>query len=154
MGLRGRQHPAMSFVTTSSEVSKMRPHLKMLTGSYLTFKTKSEQSGGSPLCRLCRSGEELLIHLVASRPVMSDTRNKAISDMIGLAWNSQSQVDLTQYLSDEYFTTQFVLDVTSMNLPKRVSASDPVLSLFFKLSRDLCFYIDKTRTKLLKDLLT
>ena len=73
--------------------------------------------------------------------------------MINIAWNSDSQVNLTQYLSDEYLTTQFVLDVTSMNLPERISASDPVLSLFFKLSRDLCYYIDKTRTKLLKDLL-
>ena len=125
----------------------------MSAGNYLTYKIKSEQSGGSPLCRLCRSGEEeRLSHLIASCSIMHDTRQQILSEMIDMAWSSESQVDLSQYLANEKDTTQFVLDVTSMNLPHRINVSDPVLSSFFKLSRDLCFYIDKTRTKILKKL--
>ena len=41
IGLRGRPHPAISNVTTTHDVRKMRPHIKMLTGNYLTLEEKS-----------------------------------------------------------------------------------------------------------------
>ena len=58
LGLRGRLHPAITGVTTTHEVKKMRPHVKMLTGNYLTFEIKSLQSGGSAECRICSQSEE------------------------------------------------------------------------------------------------
>ena len=36
-----------------------------------------------------------------------------------------------------------------MNLPVRVSISDPILSEMFELSRDLCYKLDKKRTELI-----
>ena len=48
IGLNGRLHPAITGVTTSHQVKKMRPHIKMLCGNYLTYEIKSSQSGGSP----------------------------------------------------------------------------------------------------------
>ena len=53
LGLRGRLHPAITNVTTSHAVKKMRPHIKMLSGNYLTFEQKSMQSGGSPFRNNC-----------------------------------------------------------------------------------------------------
>ena len=53
LGLRGRLHPSITNVSTTHAVKKMRPHIKMLTGNYLTFQEKSRQSGGDPSCRLC-----------------------------------------------------------------------------------------------------
>ena len=51
LGLRGRHHPALANVITASEVKKLRPHLKLLSGYYLTFNAKYEQTNkGSPLC--------------------------------------------------------------------------------------------------------
>ena len=47
---------------------------------------------------------------------------------------------------------QFILDPTSLKLPARVSLYEPVVDDFYKLSRDLCFLIDKKRKKLLKEL--
>ena len=38
---------------------------------------------------------------------------------------------------------QFVLDPSSMNLSPRVHINDPILPELFKLSRDLCFAINK-----------
>ena len=57
-GLSGAHHPALSGVITSTEVKQMRPHLKMLSGDYLTYQTRSQQSGGSPDCRLCPASIE------------------------------------------------------------------------------------------------
>ena len=44
--LRGRHHPALSNMITTWDVTRSRPHLKFLSGNYLTYKVKSEQSGG------------------------------------------------------------------------------------------------------------
>ena len=47
---------------------------------------------------------------------------------------------------------QLILDPTSLNLPMRVSMQDPLVLEFFRLSRDFCHTIDKTRIALLKNL--
>ena len=66
LSLRGRPHPAISNVTTTYAVKKMRPHIKMLTGNYVTLEEKSLQSGGSPICRLCDLFEnESIEHLIS-----------------------------------------------------------------------------------------
>ena len=66
-GLTGRSHPAISSnIITTDDVKTMRPHLKMLGGDYLTYEIKSQQSGGSPLCRLCRSDIDSISHIVSS----------------------------------------------------------------------------------------
>ena len=40
-------------MTTTNDVKISRPHVKFLAGNYLTYQIKSEQSGGSPRCRIC-----------------------------------------------------------------------------------------------------
>ena len=58
-GLRGRHHPALPYLVITEEVKKSRPHLKFLTGDYLTYQMKFDQSGsGSPLCGICILGNE------------------------------------------------------------------------------------------------
>ena len=44
-------HFIQSSTKTYIQVKNMRPHIKMLLGDFLTYQTKSEQSGGSPHCR-------------------------------------------------------------------------------------------------------
>ena len=66
IGLRGRHHPALSNMATTNEVRISRPHLKFLAGNYLTYKIKAEQSGGSPRCRICTTGEEESVSHVIS----------------------------------------------------------------------------------------
>ena len=56
-------------------------------------------------------------------------------------------------LKNEQNVAQFILDPSSLNLPVRVSLSDPVISDFYRLSRQYCYKLDKTRTGLLKKLL-
>ena len=63
--------------------------------------------------------------------------------------NNSKFEDLFQ---NEELLCQFIRDPTSLKLPVRVSLYDPVVNDFYKLSRDLCFLIDKKRKKLLKEL--
>ena len=74
LGLRGRLHPAVTNVVTTHAVNKMRPHIKMLAGNYLTYQVKSNQSGGSPYCCLCDdvTEPESLEHLISKCSGITD----------------------------------------------------------------------------------
>jgi hypothetical protein len=77
IGLRGRHHPALSSMITTQDVKLSRPHLKLLAGNYLTYKIKADQSGGSPLCRICTSGhEETVSHVISSCQAMAVERDR------------------------------------------------------------------------------
>ena len=54
----------------------------MLSGNYLTFEQKSQQSGGSPLCRLCKNDTdpETLEHLIAKCEELSDIKSRITND--------------------------------------------------------------------------
>ena len=81
-GLRGRHHPAISNMLTTRDVKLSRPHLKFLSGNYLTYKVKSEQSGGSPLCRICSSEcEESVSHVISTCQSLAVERNRIISEI-------------------------------------------------------------------------
>ena len=58
--LRGKNHPSLSNVITSHEVRKLRPHLKFLSGDYLTYQTQFERTQkGSSMCKICESEMKL-----------------------------------------------------------------------------------------------
>ena len=50
--------------------------------------------------------------------------------------------------------TQFILDCTSINLSKRISADSEIFLEILSLSRDLCFGITRLRSEKLKLLTT
>ena len=70
IGLRGQCHPSLIGLISTSEVRKLRPYLKFLTGDYLTYQKKFDQTNkGSPLCRLCDLQEgESTCHILAICP--------------------------------------------------------------------------------------
>ena len=50
------QHPALFGLETTRNVEKLRPHLKMLTGDYLTYSRRAlDRMTGDPCCRICRN---------------------------------------------------------------------------------------------------
>ena len=133
----------------------MRPHIKMLSGNYLTFEIKSLQSGGSAECRLClQLGEtpqtESLEHLISLCVTFDDVRTRIKAKMASICHESGISIDIDHYSSSEF--CQFALDPSSLNLAKRVSITHPVLPLLFQQSRDLCYSIDKTRSHILSSL--
>ena len=82
---------------------------------------------------------------------MAVEREKLISDLRILCSKSRSTINFDKIVEDEKLLCQFVLDPTSLNLPTRVQMNDPLLGDFFRLSRDFCHLMDKTRTRLLKE---
>ena len=150
LGLRGRHHPAVGNINETSQVINMRPHLKMLTGDYLTYEKKSQQSGGMPHCRICISGEsESLVHVIGCCLALSEPRNRIMSEIDQLC-------QFNGFLMRDYYAnpeelTQFILDPSSMNLSKRIHINDPILPELFKLSRDLCNAIHKLRMRLIQN---
>ena len=150
-GLRGRHHPALSNLVTTNDVKISRAHLKFLSGNYLTYEIKSAQSGGSPRCRICNSESESVSHVISSCPGLATERKKILQEIRTLCKLSKTNINFDEIVKSEDELCQFILDPTSLNLPERVSLSDPVMNDFYRLSRDYCFKIDKTRIRLLKD---
>jgi hypothetical protein len=150
-GLRGRHHPALTGLITTQEVSKARIHLKMLSGDYLTYEIKSNQSGGSSHCRCCPSPSptESIKHILTICESYSDLRNRIITEYKETCEQSKSTISFSDICSDNDSLCQFILDPASLNLRVRVSLSDPILGALFKISRDYCHAINATRKKIL-----
>ena len=150
LGLRGKYHPSL---ITTEEVKKSRLHLKFLSGDYLTYQTKFDQSGkGSPLCKICRTENETISHIIANCPAYSETRLRILQEFSELCLLTKSKINFQDTLDNPETLTQFILDPTSFNLEKRVNISDPVIEPLFKLSRALCFSIHTNRIRRLQNL--
>ena len=152
-GLRGRHHPALANMFTTWEVKKSRSHLKFLSGNYLTYKIKSDQSGGSPRCRICETGsDETVSHVISTCQGLTVEREKILTDISKLCSLTKNKINFEEFKESEDKLCQFILDPTSLNLPTRVSLQDPLVPEFYKLSRDLCHVLDNTRIRLLREL--
>ena len=136
LGLRGRHHQALANMITTNDVRTSRPHLELLAGNYLTYKVKSDQSGGSPHCRICISGvEESVSHVVSSCGGMADDRTRILTEFRTLCNSTKNRISFDEISKCENNLTQLILDPTILNLPVRVHISDPLVPQLFKLSR-------------------
>ena len=152
LGLSGRHHPALSGIVTVNDVKKSRHHLKMLAGDLFTYEKKSEQSGGSPFCRLCNEEKnESVSHILTYCSTYSDVRLRILEELAYLCKISISNVNFSDLLQNSENLCQFILDPTSINLSSRVNMNDPLLGTFFKTSRDICSSISEQRLKLLSE---
>ena len=106
-----RLHPAITGVTTSHQVKKMRPHIKMLCGNYLTFEMKSNQSGGSPQCRLYLSENETLRHLILICGTFEDLRSRIKTSITSICIENKIEIDVKKLTHEQF--TQFILDPSS-----------------------------------------
>ena len=89
--------------------------------------------------------------MIITCQAMSEERNRLLSEYRTLCSLTKNCIDFEKIEQNEDNLCQFILDPTSLNLPMRVSLSDPVMKYFYRLSRYFCFIIDKTRTRLLKE---
>ena len=161
LGLSGRYHAALSGLITTNEVKKSRPHLKMLVGDFYTYQVKSENEGSSPHCRVCidenvnegssQKPPESLCHILTCCEAYSDIRMKYFQEYSNLLQHSMSEVNFIELRSNNEMLCQFILDPTSINLPIRINQNDPISSLLFKTSRDLCFMISERRIKIIRE---
>ena len=123
----------------------------MLIGDLYTYKIKSEQSGGSPNCRLCPDMDVEDISHILLCSAYSDIRERKFEEYSHLCMQSTSGVIFSDILNDNQATCQFILDPSSFNLKSRIHINDPHLGSFFKISREICFAINARRLKLLQE---
>ena len=152
LGLRGR-HQALSNMITTNDVKLSRPHVKFLAGNYLTYQIRSEQSGGSPRCRICPTEcPETVSHVISTCSGMAVERERLLTEFSDLCTKTKNEIIFQEISKDEETLCQFILDTLSLNLQTRVDIHDPLVPEFYRLSRVYCYIIDKTRLRLLKDL--
>ena len=119
----------------------------------MTYKIESDQSGGSPRCRICQSGcDETICHVISSCEALSAERKRLLLEFSQLCQKTKNQIIFNDILKNEETLCQFIIDPMSLNLQSRVSLSDPLVPVFYKLARDFCYIIDKTRIGLLKEI--
>ena len=151
--LRGRHHPALANIITTDEVKKLRPHLKFLTGDYLTYERKYQESGqGDPTCRTCKQESESISHIISQCSAYNSIRDRIFLEFSEVCKFTKNSINFENLKSDESVLTQFILDPTSFNLKNRVNIGDPAVPALFKLSRDLCTAIHAERTRKLREL--
>ena len=115
LSLRGRHHPCLANIVTTQEVKKLRPYLKLLTGDYLTYQRKYDDSGqGSPHCQVCHC------HIVAVCPQYQDTRQRILFEIQEQCLLAKTNVHFQDILYQPEVLTQFILDPTSFNLRNRI----------------------------------
>ena len=152
IGLRGKKHPALLGVVTTHEAKKSRIHLKMMVGDYLTYQTKSNRSGGSPLCRGCPENSpqnETLSHILTECFAYADIRERMFPEFSEVCKTTKSDIIFEDVLNNKNSLCQFILDPTSFNLDKRIHFTDPALNEMFKISRDYCYTINSARMKII-----
>ena len=154
-GLRGKRHPALSDMITTRDVEKSRPHIKMLCKDYYTYEKRADQSGGSAHCRSCSDSYtsdvkpvENTSHILTACGAYSDIRERILLEYATLCL--KGGFNFNEIISDSKKLTQFILDPSSLNLPKRINCSDRSLSSFFKISRDFCYSVHMRRMNILK----
>ena len=115
----------------------------------------SLQSGGSSKCRLCSDPNaptegpcESTEHLISQCTKFDSLRTKIKSEMNVICKEENIKINV-ETLSDKDFT-QYLLDPSSLNLQKRVNINSSALPQLFKISRDFCYAIDRTRVKVVK----
>ena len=139
IGLRGRNHAALSNLITRKDVQLSRPHLKLLAGNYLTYEVKAKQSVGTPWCRICGSEIiESVCHIITSCQGMLVERERVFQEFKLLCSLTKNRLDFDKILQTKEELCQFILDPTSLNLNNRISLNDPILPEVLKLSRDFC----------------
>ena len=152
-GLGGRPHPSVSNILTTRDAMKLRSHIKLLAGDFLSYELLAVERGGSPKCRLCPASTESTQHILSECRGTADTRERLLPELLNLIASIEPNCSLLKPETTPEILTQFILDPTSMNLPNefRISTLHPHLSELFSFSRDWCHSIVSQRSRLLKN---
>ena len=155
LGLNGRVHPALLNINTTQDSRKLRPHLKFLSGDFLSGEMlAADRPSLSPACKLCSAPVDSYDHILLACRATAETRERIFPELLNIVSQVQPRSILLQNHSHPQLT-QFILDCTSPNLDEnlRIPAHNPGISHVYKISRDWTFAISNQRTRLLKKVL-
>ena len=82
-GLSGHPHPAITAVTTTRDVTKLRIHLKFQTGDYLSnSRLAKDQGTNDPAHRLCASPFKEIKHILTECMAKAEPRERLLPDLL------------------------------------------------------------------------
>ena len=153
IGLSGRPHPAIRYISETRETLKLRTHLKFLTGDAITFELLANQRDSDPRCRLCPAPVESTQHILTECRATANIRERLLPELYNLLAEVQPHSGLLSGHVPKRVLTQFLLDPTSLNLSNthRMSIQHPRLGEVFCLARDWCFSVNNNRVQQLKN---
>ena len=154
LGLSGLPHPALHHIQETREAMKLRAHIKLLSGDFLTYEKLANQRGSSPHCRLCPSPVESVQHVLTECRATASIRERLHPELLNLVHDLQPASRLLDININKQILTQFLLDPTSLNLDNeyRITPQHPRLYEIFRISRDWCYATTNSRSKQLKNL--
>jgi hypothetical protein len=116
LGLSGKPHPIISGIRDSRDISKLRMHLKFLTGDILTGERLAIDRGSDPKCRICSAPRESIVHILTQCRALADIHERLHADLVNIIVDIDDQNKIIEHTTSDETITQFVLDPTSMNL--------------------------------------
>ena len=159
-GLSGRQHPVLSGLLTTQEVTRSRVHIKMLAGDYPCSAYLATDRLQDPSCQLCQSlfphypsPAEDMVHLLARCRATADTRTRILPDFFNIISKHFPSNAILDHPNQTHLT-QLILDPTSLNLPMsiRVSPDHPALYQILAVCRNICYAIHQDRNRQLSQI--
>ena len=96
--------------------------------------------------------KENTIHILTSSKANNKIRINILEEMKNVVKCSKSAFNFETIEENPERLTQFILDCTSLNLPMRINNCDDACLQIFKLYRDICNKINRTRLEALKNL--
>ena len=125
LGLSGKPHPALFYITETREALRFRSHMKLLSGDFPSYELLGQQRGSDPHCRLCPAPIESTQHILTLCPATSDERERLFPELQNILKKIQpSSGILLDHLIPKDVLTQFLLDSTSINLNTRNKIQD------------------------------
>ena len=152
-GLSGGSHPAVQNINSTQDSKKLRAHLKFLCGDFFCGERKAIDTPGSdPKCLLCLAPVESPEHILVLCKATSEIRQRLFPELVNVVSDVQPACGIlvtNSFTSSEL--TQFILDCTSLNLNDslRIPMHNPGIGQIFRLSRDWCFAVSNSRSRLL-----
>ena len=158
-GLTGRHHPVLSGLFTTHDVSRLRPHVKMLAGDYTCYATLAIERGTDPQCRLCPATlscpppSEDIQHVLLRCRGTADVRTKMIPELLNTVAKFFPRNKILDH-HDHLTMIQFILDCSSPNLPSTTRIDPNHINSFevIRVCRDICYGIHKERIRKLRAL--
>ena len=96
-GLSGHLHPAITAVTMTRDVEKLRIRLKFLTGDYLSHSRLAKDQGtNDPACRQCASPFEDIKHILTECRATAEPRERLLPELL----NTLNSIDPNSKILD------------------------------------------------------
>ena len=154
VGLSGQPHPMFRWVSSTRDVTRVRPHVKMLSGDYLCYANLAHDRDTDPHCCLCLlvpAPKEDLVHVLTMCSATRDTRSRLMPDLFNTIASFYPSNGLLNHTPHSVLT-QFILDCSSLNLPAdiRVPPAHPGYVDISRQCSNLIFTLHKDRTRQLK----